>query len=76
MKTIHLPNDAGDRSCATAPGEFCRFLVTTNFGTRWRCQIFDPSDTRERSGLKEVDGWIQRHPGCLAAENQSSPPTH
>ena len=76
MRALHLPIAAGDHSCASAPGEFCRFLVTTNFGTRWRCKVFDPPDAREPTGLKEVDGWIQRHPECLGAENQSSPPTH
>ena len=75
MKTIRLTITSGERSCASSPGEFCIFLLSTNFGTRWRCQIFDSSDTREQTGLKEVDGWIQRHPGCLASENPSSPTT-
>lgn len=72
MKTLHLVITSGERSCASSPGEFCHFLLSTNFGTRWRCQIFDSPDARERTGLKEVDGWIQRHPGCIAAESESS----
>lgn len=48
--------ECGSKTCASKPGEFCRFLVMNVFGKE-RCFLF--------GRVFDTDGWIQRHKDCL-----------
>jgi hypothetical protein len=50
--------NCGERTCATAPGKFCRFFSSRDWGTQPYCSFFQVD-------LFHVDGWAQRCPECL-----------
>ena len=56
----------GEKTCALAPGVFCRWQGATGFGTRPVCMLFDDEP------LHEKDEWLQRCKQCIEAfgENQ------
>lgn len=49
----------GEKTCASEPGKFCRFLGAKSFGTVPVCMLF------ENRLLNEKDGWVLRHKDCL-----------
>lgn len=51
----------GEKTCASAPGKFCRWQGTKNFGTTPVCMLFD--DARLWENVK--GGWLMRCPECL-----------
>lgn len=63
MTIIKIKIECGETTCASKPGEFCKFLGASHFGTRPQCRLF-PSDGAS-TPLKEKDGWVQRCPACL-----------
>jgi hypothetical protein len=70
MPTLKLEIECGEKTCASEPGKFCKWLRTARFGSIWTCQIFCECGTIldgkiYPDSLEEKDGWIQRHPECL-----------
>jgi hypothetical protein len=63
-RTLHLEVLCGEKTCASEPGHFCRFLMTTHFGTRWSCHLFEKPVVAE----PDETGWLMRLPECLRAE--------
>ncbi len=51
--------NTGETTCAAEPGQFCRFLGSTHFGTRSVCMLFG------NAPLFDADGWIQRCEQCM-----------
>lgn len=52
----------GEITCSESPaypGSMCPFVVTSNFGTKFYCQLFG-------NRLKDVDGWLQRTTQCIS----------
>jgi len=68
QRLLHLPITCGERTCASEPGKFCRYLTNTSFGSCFHCQLFSLANGLEQ--LKEKQGWLQRHPLCLALESK------
>lgn len=70
--TLHI--EAGEKTCASEPGKFCRFVGTRKYGTVFVCTLFPP----EKPGYKEPGattelgedgegGWLLRCQACLDA---------
>ena len=68
---LHLIIEAGEGTCASKPGQFCRYLRVANFGTRYLCGLFSEPDGAQQQ-LREKDGWIQRCDDCLSTEQTST----
>jgi len=51
--------DCGANTCASKPGQFCIYLRTSNFGTRWMCHLYDQTVEEDQPG-----GWLQRVKSC------------
>ena len=68
MRRLAITIDAGSGTCAREPGVFCHFVGVKSFGTRHVCMLFrTPEGERP---LRDVDGWLQRLPECVAAEKE------
>jgi len=68
--------EAGDTTCASEPGKFCKFVGSKRFGSVYVCMLFPESNPGHKDSgtdtiLKEKDGWLQRCPACLEAEGKS-----
>ena len=62
---VQIEFECGEKTCASEPGEFCRFLGAKKMGLRPVCLLF--RDRRgEEQRLFEEGGWLQRCPECLA----------
>jgi len=55
----------GESTCASEPGVFCPYVQTRSFGTKYLCGEFDQK-------LVDQDGWLQRCPACLKAQQEVS----
>lgn len=53
---------SGTTTCAWKPGEFCSFLRTRSFGTKYYCQLFETYIKDDESG------WLQRSQACLDSQ--------
>jgi len=62
---IQIEFECGEKTCAYAPGKFCRFLKTSHFGTRYQCSLFVDEDRLPVAILEGEDGWLQRCEECL-----------
>lgn len=62
--------ECGETTCAKKPGEFCSYMGTGGFGTRWYCTYpwIPGSSEPIRLHEDEKGGWIQRCSACLNAE--------
>lgn len=65
-RTIRFTFEAGETTCAHAPGKFCRFVETRVFGFEWSCGLF------ERRLYDNGKGWLARCPECLEAEKRQN----
>lgn len=71
LKILKLEIDCGETTCATEPGKFCKYFLTSRFGQAFHCQLF--SETTDRGSLEELKehqsgkfkGWISRHKDCM-----------
>lgn len=56
--------ECGEKTCAIAPGKFCKYMRYEVFSGSPRCTLFgvDP--------LEEVDGWTQRCKDCLDGKTE------
>ena len=60
MRRLELAIVAGETTCYDKQSDtMCRFVLSSHFGTRWHCEIFNAI---------EDTGMLQRHPDCIAAE--------
>jgi hypothetical protein len=64
----------GETTCASEPGAFCAYLWTEKFGSVPFCYLFSQRDHYKgrHTALEEKDGWLQRHPDCLALAKKAS----
>lgn len=53
---ISFEIECGEKTCASAPGTFCKYFLNDMRGDG-RCYFFGK--------VFDVDGWIQRHPDCF-----------
>lgn len=67
---LNLVIEAGEGTCASKPGQFCRYMRVANFGTRYLCGLFSEPDGAQKQ-LQEKDGWIRRCDDCLGTEQTS-----
>lgn len=67
MRTLNIKIKSGDKTCASAPGEFCQYMSTIKFGTLYVCSLF-PDKDKMYTVLAQEDGWLKRCPACLNAE--------
>lgn len=69
-RELRIEIDCGDETCASEPGKFCPFLLTSRYGQRFHCRLFCNLDLAGLSyeELKEKKGWLQRHKECLLSE--------
>ena len=66
-RTLRIPIVAGETTCASQPGVFCRFLYSRKFGTVPVCALFRDESGSEKE-LQQADGWTQRLTECIEAE--------
>jgi len=68
-RILKIKIEAGDKTCASAPGVFCPWMWTQRFGQERICHIFSERRLKDYMPLEiGEDGWIQRHPDCIVAE--------
>ena len=73
MKTLQLQINCGEKTCASEPGKFCRFVRTRKFGTIHFCSLWHDTDDKGRPvPLEEVDGWLLRRSACFANERNNT----
>jgi hypothetical protein len=58
--------DCGKTTCASKPGEFCKYLRETPFGKKPFCLRYDDKP-------EEIDGMAQRLPVCVADYTATTP---
>ena len=68
MKIIKLELNCGEKTCASSPGNFCRFARSSVDGFLPRCTLFGERLFDETG--TSVMGWLQRLPKCLQAEEE------
>jgi len=69
-RTIHLEIECGAKTCAAVAGRLCRYVVVTRMGSCYHCKLFARMG-EGKYGLEQLqdrNGWLQRHPKCLASE--------
>lgn len=69
-RILHLVIFAGDKTCASEPGKFCKHVMAKKFGSIPFCQVYNKelSSIDRSSKFYEVIGWLQRLPECLRDE--------
>ena len=70
--SLNILIEAGEKTCASEPGKFCRFVGTWRMGSVAVCMLFpEPNPGYKESGmtaLKESEkGWLLRCQACLDA---------
>lgn len=70
---LKLEIECGEKTCASEPGKFCKWLSTRKMGTIRFCWLFSADHQGKATPLEEDEkhGWIQRHPDCLACAEKS-----
>ena len=63
MRTLSIPINCGEKTCASAPGVFCKQIRTLKYGQIWICNIFEKE-------LEIKNGWTQRCDQCLQHEGE------
>lgn len=67
MKTLKIEIDCGDKTCASEPGKFCKYIRSRKYGQIHFCQLWHNEDGHGRPlQMEEKDGWLLRRPECLA----------
>lgn len=67
MPTLTIEIKCGEKTCASEPGVFCRFVRGIKF-SYWKCSLFDCALAED-----EPNGWLQRCLACLEAQVQGLP---
>jgi hypothetical protein len=71
-KMLKIEIKCGDTTCASEPGEFCKFFSTIRFGTVPVCRLFpsrDDSLTELKTSGDDQSGWVLRCEACLKQES-------
>ena len=69
MKSILFDINCGEKTCASEPGKFCKWVRTRKFGAIYFCHLWHAEDIHgKQQSLEEKDGWLMRRPECLNAE--------
>lgn len=69
-----IPIIAGKTTCASKPGKFCKFASETQRDKWPRCGTGVYSCVLFSKTLQADDGWLQRLPECIAAEDKDDDP--
>ncbi len=75
MRILKIEINCGEATCTSVPGKFCGFMGARRFGTQPLCLLFpEPNPGRRDPGaatlLESKEGWLQRCPACLEAEEK------
>lgn len=66
MRRLLITIGGGPQTCRDpVKDEWCPWVRTGHYGTRWMCGLFDMSALEE----DVPGGWLQRLPECLKAED-------
>ena len=78
-KELRFSIECGELTCASRPGNFCKYLGSKNFGARLVCSLF-PEEWRgsldsSHTTLNELPsgprkGWIGRCKACLEQDKK------
>lgn len=77
MRYLQIIIDAGEKTCARAPGKWCRFMGSSHLGSNPLCLLFRDAHGEHRQLRDEnngVEGWLQRLPECIVAEQSIKAP--
>jgi len=66
-KILKIEIDCAEKTCASEPGKFCRFVSTKHFGQHYYCHLFE-EDLKDSLGNGE--GWLLRCEKCLELEDK------
>ena len=66
MRQLSIYVDCGDTTCASEPGKFCAYAMSSRFGTIWHCGLFKMAQLN--TSKPDGDGWLLRCDACLAHE--------
>jgi len=68
-RVLQLEIESGVETCASEPGDFCKYLRTRKFGSITYCEIWHDINCRgQPSPIDDKDGWLQRREECMKAE--------
>lgn len=67
LRVINVRIQAGKTTCGSGDGKFCKHCSWHVTGGGERCDIFGDLNTSKPNS----EGWILRHPDCLAAEKDA-----
>ena len=64
MKIIlRIPVECGEKTCASTPGKFCKYMTYSIVDNGATCQLF---------GLLSIDnGWVMRAADCVSLGEQT-----
>ena len=73
MRRLNVVIESGEHVCSVAPGQWCQYVRTKGFGTRFLCHLFDKPlrEVNEDGTPSDKPAWLGRLPECKAAEVQS-----
>lgn len=76
-RTLKISVDCGEKTCASEPGNFCRFMGSVKFGQVPVCTLFPDVKKGETytilGNTKEDDtGWVLRCQSCMALEESDA----
>lgn len=54
---------AGEKTCASKPGEFCQYCTWKLDADKGLCYFFGALSSGAKGS--DTDGWLERHPNCL-----------
>lgn len=69
-RRLNILIECGEKTCASSPGKFCKYLWVRRFGTESVCSLF-PSEPDTCTVLDAEDGWTQRCQACLEHDTLS-----
>ena len=57
--------ECGENTCASKPGQFCKYMGSVKFGQVPVCCLFPSEKETSWTLLEEKDGWVQRCKPCI-----------
>lgn len=67
LRQLNIQINCGNTTCASKPGEFCKYMGSRHFGSVPICTLF-PSEDAIYTELQDKGGWVQRCQDCLDSE--------
>ena len=69
MRALQVIVDCGTTRCFSEPGKPCPQMLTSNFGTQWKCGLFHDEEGQPlRLREDKPGGWLLRCKACLEAD--------